>query len=220
MHEGNCDVDASNVVALPQATATAPAGPATEDVLLNDIWTYHFHDPNNEDWNLTSYLRLHNMSTVNDFWNVHECVKDKLRNGMFFIMREHIFPCWDDPNNISGGCLSIKVLKEHLVEYWEELCNRLLGETLLDPSQLDVANMWQNVNGISTSPKRFFCIVKIWMKTNDIDDKKYFRLPDKFYGDIIYRENVEHIQKNNDCASKHTIAAGANNTTNSENKAR
>ena len=174
--------------------------------MLNDIWTYHFHDPNNEDWNLTSYLRLHDLSTVQDFWNVHECVKEKLKNGMFFVMREHVFPCWDDPNNVNGGCLSIKVLKENLVGYWEQLCTRLLGETLLDPAECDVASMWQNINGISTSPKRFFCIVKIWMKTNDLNDKKYFRLPDNFYGDIIYRENVDNIQKNNE----HLVAgAGA-----------
>jgi hypothetical protein len=166
-----------------------------EEVHLNDIWSYYFHDPNDDNWSLTSYIRMHNVSTVQDFWNIHLSVKDKLKNGMFFIMREHVFPCWDDSSNINGGCLSIKVLKENLVDYWEALCIKLLGETLLVDKN---KNQWDVINGISTSPKRYFCIVKIWLSTNEFDDKKYFNVPDDFYGDIIYRQNIENIQKNNE----------------------
>ena len=172
-----------------------------EDTHLNDIWSFHFHDPNNQDWNLTSYIRLHDVSTVQDFWKVNNNLKEKLKNGIFFLMREHIFPCWDDDNNVNGGCLSIKVLKENLPEYWEKLCIRILGENILIP---ELKDKWALVNGISTSPKRFFCIVKIWLKTNDLDDKKYYQLPTNYYGDIIYRNNIENIQKNNDGDTKHT----------------
>lgn len=166
-----------------------------DEIMLNDIWTLSFHDPNNEDWNFASYLRVYDVSTVTDFWKVHKTIKEKLKSGMFFLMREYVHPSWDDQNNIEGGCLSIKVLKENLTDYWEELCIRLLGETLLVDEHKD---KWDLINGISTSPKRFFCIVKIWMKTNDLDDKKYFNIPTNYYGDIIYRQNMENIQKNND----------------------
>ncbi len=159
---------------------------------LNDVWTYYFHDPNNEDWNLNSYLRLHDISTIKDFWQIENTVKDKLKNGMFFIMRSDCFPCWDDETNINGGCLSIKVLKDNLVDYWQNLSVRLLGETLFKD---EYSENWNVINGISTSPKRYFCVVKIWLKNNDFNDKKYFRLPENFYGDIIYRANIENIQK-------------------------
>jgi len=162
------------------------------DIFLNDIWSYRFHDPNDENWNLSSYVHLHNVSTVEEYWHVQNTIKDKLKGGMFFIMREHIFPCWDDENNIDGGCISIKVLKENLVSYWENLSMKLLGENILASPH---KNMWENVNGISTSPKRYFCIVKIWLKTNDLNDKAFFNIPDNFYGDIIYKENMENIQK-------------------------
>ena len=163
--------------------------------ITNDIFTLYFHDPNDENWSLTSYKRLHDISTVQDFWKTFRVIKDKLKQGIFFVMRESSFPCWDDPSNINGGVLSIKVLKENVVAYLEELYIRFLGETLLVP---ELQDNWEVINGISTSPKRYFCIIKIWLKTNDYNDKKFFRLPEKYYGDIIYRENIENIQNNHD----------------------
>jgi hypothetical protein len=174
-----------------------------EETILNDIWSYHFHDPNNDNWTLESYIRLHYVSTIKDFWSVHNSLKDKLKNGMFFLMREHIFPSWDDAENIEGGCLSIKVLKENLEEYWEKLSMSILGENILIP---ELKDKWSIVNGISTSPKKYFCIVKIWMKTNDFDDKKYYQIPSNYYGDIIYRKNLENIQKNNETDMRPRIA--------------
>jgi len=173
---------------MEQHSSSSPPDP-----MLNDIWTYRFHDPDNEDWTLQSYIRVHDVSTVRDFWQVQYAISPKLDNGMFFIMREHVFPCWDDEFNIHGGCLSIKVLKEKLPTYWETLSRRLLGETLLRPEHKD---KWDIVNGISTSPKRFFCIVKIWLKSNELNDKSFFNLPNNYHGDIIYKENMDNIQKN------------------------
>lgn len=83
-------------------------------MFLEDVWTYYFHDPDDTNWNLDSYHRLADVACVGDFWQVHGAVSGYLNRGMFFIMREHVYPCWDDPNNIRGGCLSMKVLKEEL----------------------------------------------------------------------------------------------------------
>ena len=154
-----------------------------------------FHDPNDEDWTLQSYVPLTTITTVNEFWSAHKCLKDKLKLGIFFLMRSDAFPSWDSDANINGGVLSIKVLKENVEDYVQQLCVRMLGETLFVP---ELKDKWDMINGISTSPKRYFCIVKIWMRTNDFPDKKFFRLPDTYYGDIIYRENMDNIQKNHD----------------------
>ena len=76
---------------------------------LNDIWSIYFHDPNDKDWTMKSYHHMSMLSTVDDFWVVQKAMQDKVADGMFFIMREYIFPCWDDPENKEGGCFSIKV---------------------------------------------------------------------------------------------------------------
>ena len=166
-----------------------------DELFLNDIWTYYFHDPYDNNWNFDSYINIGTVSTVREFWKYQQRLADKFQNGMFFIMREHIFPCWDDEHNREGGCLSIKILKQDLELFWESVSMRLLGETILLPDFREVN--WDQVNGISTSPKKHFCIVKIWLKSDVINDSKMFRLPLTHHGDILYKSNNESIINNN-----------------------
>lgn len=35
-----------------------------------------------------------------------------------------------------------------------------------------------------------------WLRTHELGDKRFFRIPGRYYGDIIYRPNVENIHKN------------------------
>jgi hypothetical protein len=144
-------------------------------------------------WTHSSYVNLGNISTVDDFWNHATQFKDHIHKGMFFLMREHVFPCWDDQANLNGGCFSIKILKDDMPMFWEDLCVKLLGETLLNKEHAD---KWDIVNGISTSPKKHFCIIKIWLKSLDFTDKQCFDLLPNYYGDILFKSNIESI--NND----------------------
>ena len=157
---------------------------------LNDIWSLYFHDPNDNDWTIKSYSKLMNISTISDFWNAIMPFENKLHFGMFFLMREHIFPCWDDPENIKGGCLSIKILKNDVNDFLHNLFMRLVGETLLIDKKRDLI---YNINGISTSPKKHFCIVKIWVNSHDIADKTFYNIPEIYHGDIIYKPNIENM---------------------------
>lgn len=157
---------------------------------LNDIWRYYYHDPYNTDWTYKSYLKLSDVSDINDFWYTHNSIKHIINNGMFFIMREYVFPCWDDENNLNGGCFTIKILKQNSSEFWENISIKLLGETLLKGDNIE---KWNNINGISISPKKSFCIIKIWMKNNDIQDSNLFNLPPNIYGDIFYKSNKDLI---------------------------
>lgn len=169
----------------------------TSDTYLNDLWSMYFHDPDDENWSLESYHRVADVSSVESFWRVHQIVKDHIHSGMFFLMREHVFPCWDDEHNKNGGCMSIKVLKQDMKEFWEKLCIYLLGETML---QKEFEGSWSNVNGISTSPKKHFCIIKIWLSSDHLNSKVYYNIPSNYYGDILYRSNVENIGNNNQSA--------------------
>lgn len=167
----------------------------TEKSYLNDLWTLYFHDPLDQDWTTKSYKRLADISTIEEFWEHTLCYSEKVHQGMFFVMREHIFPCWDDPNNINGGCLSIKILKENMKAFWEDMCMKLLGETLLID---DKKEAWSKVCGISTSPKKHFCIIKIWLSDDSLADKKYFNIEPIYYGDLIYKSNRENITVENE----------------------
>lgn len=169
---------------------TGEGGGAGEDVLLNDLWSFYFHDPLNNDWNMNSYIKVLDIGTVDEFWQVYEKFAAKFHLGMFFLMREHVFPCWDDPLNATGGCLSIKVLKQDVPTFWKEMCIRLLGETILVDEKADNFDF---VNGISVSPKKHFCIIKIWLRSHDFSNRVFFQLPKGNYGDVLYKPNVENM---------------------------
>jgi hypothetical protein len=161
------------------------------ETYLNDIWNVYFHDPYDENWTNPSYLLLNTFSSIEEFWNNFIPLKENSNKGMFFLMRESIFPSWDAESNIDGGCLSIKVLKENLPSFFEDLSIKLVGENLLKEQYRD---KWASINGISTSPKRHFCIIKIWLADATLSNKDYFNIIPKYHGDILYKSNRENIQ--------------------------
>jgi hypothetical protein len=163
-----------------------------DETYLNDVWCFYFHDPYDTNWTTDSYKMLGTLSTVQEYWQHQSCIKEHISKGMFFIMREYVQPTWDDPTNINGGCLSLKVLKEQVAEFWEDICVKLLGETLLTE---DHRSKWEKVNGISSSPKKHFCIIKIWLKDNSMCDKSFFDMLHGYYGDVLYKSNRENIHQ-------------------------
>jgi hypothetical protein len=84
-----------------------------------------------------------------------------LQNGMFFIMRDDIFPTWEYPDNREGCSISFKVPASNLKENWDILIKRVLTEDIL--KEKDKYNL---INGLSISPKKEFNIIKLWLKDN------------------------------------------------------
>jgi hypothetical protein len=164
-----------------------------DDGELNDIWVVYFHDPNDKDWNTSSYVNMGSITSIKEYWQHHLSFIQNVNQGMFFVMREYVFPMWDDKENINGGCLSIKVLKDNIANFWEDLTMKLLGESLLKEKYRD---KWNMINGISTSPKKHFCIIKIWLKDESLYNKDFFELQSS-YGDVIYKSNRENISNDN-----------------------
>eukprot|EP00877_Chromochloris_zofingiensis_P005000 jgi/Chrzof1/14500/Cz09g05050.t1 len=162
---------------------------------LNDAWSWYFHDPWSPDWTMQSYVKLGDVSTVEESALVSDAVAPSLHNGIWFCFRGDIFPCWDDVANINGGCLSIKILKHDARAYWHTLCTRMLAEALLKPAHLE--DHWQLVNGLSISPKKHFCLIKIWVQSDAIGDRGCFDLGVEYDGDIWYKSNRDNITNNN-----------------------
>jgi hypothetical protein len=81
------------------------------------------------------------------------------------MMRKGITPLWEDPKNRQGGCFSYKVSNKNVYECWRSLVFSLTGETLSKNKLLQ-----KQINGITISPKKNFCIVKIWLSGCDYQD--------------------------------------------------
>jgi len=111
---------------------------------------------------------------------------------MFFLMRSKILPQWENKDNIDGGYISYKIDNGKLQEAWKEIMMAFVGGYIV--RQPDYLSM---INGVSISPKKFYGIIKIWIK----DDSSYnrdFCMPDKLMtDDIPYIDNADAIYQKN-----------------------
>ena len=123
-------------------------------------WDLYYHLPQDKNWDLVSYkVIMNNISTVEDTIAINEGLTDHIvKFSMLFAMRSGITPMWEDPKNRTGGCFSFKVLNKQVHEVWKALFYAMCGETLCVNRQYS-----KFINGITVSPKRSFCIVKIWL---------------------------------------------------------
>lgn len=125
---------------------------------LNSKWTLWVHLPHDTDWTIDSYKHIISFSSVEEAVALQEIIPKKmLINCMIFLMRKGIKPVWESEDNRNGGCFSYKVNNSNIVEVWKNLYYSLIGETLSDNIEFV-----KNINGITISPKKIFCIVKIW----------------------------------------------------------
>ena len=137
---------------------------------LQNQWVLYYHNPEDTDWSRESYTQVSTITTVEEFWALHNLVPEHcLHSGMFFIMKKGILPIWEDPQNKNGGCWSYKISLNDVKTTWKELSLRLIIEKLSTISNL--------LNGISISPKKGFCVIKIWnnnhtnLNTDILSDK-------------------------------------------------
>ena len=175
----------------------------TDEVFLDDTWSLYFHDPQDSDWRLSSYVKITDVSSANEFWGVANTVGNRIGNGMFFLMREHVFPCWDDKYNIQGGCLSIKVANDAVARTWNELCTEILGEGMEAECAALAAEHGATgatgatggaaveINGISVSPKYNFAIIKLWLSSARMQEPRL--RPASLRDDSFFRLNLQSL---------------------------
>lgn len=161
--------------------------PTSAEVFLNDRWTLYFHDPNDEKWDIHSYKEVCTVGTVQEFVDASAAFHDMWAKGMFFLMREHIGPMWEDENNKNGGCFSYKIMKPEVPAAWFQLCAKCLGETILDASIRDID--FEKVCGVSISPKKNYCILRIWVSTTDADHLAQHTLDVPAYTSVLFKSH-------------------------------
>lgn len=150
---------------------------------LSQKWILWYHDPNNSDYSLESYIRISEITTVEDFWSIVEAISSEAWNsGMFFLMRDGFRPLWDAPENDKGGAWSKKVdASETFNVFVDCMVHSIAGKFLTKHNDAVV--------GITLSPKGNFHIIKIWNNSTTISDRKLFSptLRMKLGDDIAYK---------------------------------
>ena len=126
---------------------------------LSNKWTLWGHLPHDIDWSIKSYKKIYTFGFVEEAIAITETLPEVLvKNCMLFLMRDGIKPIWEDPRNRNGGCFSYKISNKDVVNVWKELTYMMVGNTISKQS-----SFVNSVSGITISPKKNFCIIKLWM---------------------------------------------------------
>ena len=118
---------------------------------------------------MISYKSILQIRTIEDLLvliNSWDKCLPLVTEGMFFIMRDNIFPNWEDPSNRMGGCLSFKISSTNVISEWKNIFLKCILDELLKDNN-------DKINGLSISPKKEFNIIKIWF-SESIEYKNLF----------------------------------------------
>lgn len=138
---------------------------------LSDSWILWAHLPHDTDWSLKSYMKIYEFNTVEQAITITETLPPVLvTNCMLFLMRKGINPIWEDERNRNGGCFSYKIPNKDVPDAWKQLSYSLVGETMSDNKKL-----LPHINGITISPKKNFCIIKVWLANCSFQDAAVIR---------------------------------------------
>lgn len=128
---------------------------------LNNSWTLWAHLPQNIDnnWSAENYIKLMTVNTIEESVSLIKNIPAILiSNCMLFVMKNNIRPLWEEVENRNGGCFSYIVGNQHVNNVWKNVYYMTLGRTISSSQSFN-----DDICGITISPKKNFCIIKIWM---------------------------------------------------------
>lgn len=125
-------------------------------------WVLWFHRVDDNNWDDNSYKQICTICNLKDFCSTFNHLTD-ITKGIFFLMREGVFPKWEDPSLVDGGYYSFRVQRKICDETFQQLSYACVGNTIMKNPEDS-----QNVIGIQISPKINNCIIKIFVKTRDM----------------------------------------------------
>lgn len=142
-------------------------GSQKETTKFQYSWILWYHDPENKDYSLESYVKIADISTPQQFWTVVDTIsKEAWESGMFFFMRRGFKPLWDAPENEAGGTWSKKIEASTVHATFVDLMVHCVSNELL-------TNRKETLVGITISPKGPASIIKIWNTTTTVSDRAY-----------------------------------------------
>lgn len=130
---------------------------AVTDAIDFSLFAHHNKD---RSWNDISYVLLNRIDSVDTFWRVFNTIKEQKVYDDFslYFMKENIKPKWEDPRNISGGCLSYKINTTSLNEIHD-----LFLHTCIQCAENKIIEFDDIVNGVNVIVKSRHIIIKLWL---------------------------------------------------------
>jgi hypothetical protein len=148
-----------------------------------NTWVLWYHDPENRDYSLTSYIAIADFTTPQQFWSVVDSIpKEAWECGMFFFMKKGIPPLWECRENEDGGAWSKKIEASQAQTGFLDLMVHCLSDELLVKHK-------ESLVGISISPKGQFHIIKIWNTNTSLSSRQILNQNLTFYkvtDDVTY----------------------------------
>lgn len=155
-------------VSFSQMAARPPPPPPTLTVthshshpghaIPTGSWTAYFHEPEDNSWTGDSYKRLQVLHTWEELGALlRELGPHKTTNGLLRIMRGESSPLWEHRANLHGGSYCLKVTRQNSIEVFQ----RYLAAAALGGGCCS-KNPANEIVGVTISPKKGFCIIKIW----------------------------------------------------------
>ena len=146
-------------------------------------WVLWYHDPNDSDYSLTGYIRIAEVTSIDEFWSLVDTIqRDAWESGMFFFMREGYRPLWDAPENDRGGAWSKKVDANDTYNVFIDCMVHCIANSFLTKNK-------DTLVGVTLSPKGQFHIIKIWNTNSTMSDRRTISptLKMKLGDDIAYK---------------------------------
>lgn len=174
----------ASIASLPAQPATAQQGHA----IPTGPWSIYYHEPEDQSWAAESYKRLQVVDTWEALGSIlRELGSHKTQNGLLRIMRGEVSPLWENKVNIRGGSYCLKIPRRNAIEVF----NRYLAAACLGQASTNAKN---EIVGVTISPKKGFCIIKIW----NLDCKAFKSASDLALlhedvkvSEILYRPHTE-----------------------------
>ena len=157
---------------------------------LNGKWNLYYHLPNNTEWDLSSYSKIvTSIDTLETVVSVNEKLTDNVvKNCMLFLMKESIKPTWEDPANRDGGCFSYKINNKNVSETWKTMFYNVIGRSISNNKAFS-----KSVNGITISPKKNFCIIKVWLNSCQYQNPDFIKVRNLTNQACLFKKhNPEH----------------------------
>jgi len=158
---------------------------------LNNKWCLWYHS-NVDSWSKDSFQKLCTIDTVSDFWGMINTLKENpaIVVEHIYLMREGIYPIWEDKHNRNGGCWSIKVdIKDSFITFVNIIIH-MIGENIL---YKDGNNISYEITGLSMCQKNNYnSVLQIWSSNTNNNKINYLHstLTNKFGYEIIFRSHI------------------------------
>ena len=137
---------------------------------LDNFWTFYVHLHENKNWSIDSYIKVISVNTVEEAILLNDEINyDLIKKSMIFFMKNNICPLWEHEDNKNGGCFSFKILNKDIHQVWKDIFYNLISFNLIKKIELN-----DKINGITLSPKKKFCILKVWMSDCELEDPNIF----------------------------------------------